>query len=285
MEERKTFDFKKNNVEIITLDELKRTYKENDIWGKPLRGMYHYDIIDNIYNILIDNGLQVEIDEIFAAQNKGKNPGVVKNPEIEKKYGENSIESHVLRRVYTTLRVKDFDNDELTTGVAIAFHQNKIQLAYGPNVKICHNQCILSPQRVFSTDRQKTIHDIIRDFKESMHLFEAKINEDKEFIEQMKQYPMNANQILQTIGIFSTMRVQHDTQNQSIRSKNMYPLNDGQISKFVEDMLILQKEKEEISLWDMYNVATNLFKADRMAIPSMFPQHLVLNDYIHQLIA
>ena len=31
------FDFQNNNVEVMTLDTLRRTHKENDIYGNPLR--------------------------------------------------------------------------------------------------------------------------------------------------------------------------------------------------------------------------------------------------------
>lgn len=281
---RKTFDFSKEKVQVLTLDELKRTYNETDIWGKPLRGMYHHQIIENVYEILLDNGLQAEINEIFAAQNGGKTPGVVKSPELEAKYGEGAIEAHVLRRVYADLNVRDYDNEELTTNVVVAFHQDNVQLAYGPMVKICHNQCILSPERVITTSRQNGINDILRQFSEAMKSLGMDIERDKEFISRMKEYKMTANQLLQTIGIFTTMRVQHDTLNKSIKVSDTYPLNDSQISTFTEDLLVLQSKQNEISLWDMYNVATNLYKANKMSIPSMFPQHLALNNYVHTLI-
>lgn len=281
---RKTFDFSKEKVQVLTLEELKRTYNENDIWGKPLRGMYHHQIIESVYGILLDNGLQAEINEIFAAQNGGKTPGVVKAPELEDKYGEGAIEAHVLRRVYADINVRDYDNEELTTNVVVAFHQDNVQIAYGPMVKICHNQCILSPERVYTTCRQSGINDIINQFNVAMGNFGRAIEQDKEFIERMKGYKMTANQLLQTIGIFTTMRVQHDTLKKPIKVTDTYPLNDAQISTFTEDLLMLQGEKQEISLWDVYNVATKLYKASKMSIPSMFPQHLALNNYVHSLI-
>ena len=37
------FDLQNNNVEVMTLDTLRRTHKENDIYGNPLKGIYHYD--------------------------------------------------------------------------------------------------------------------------------------------------------------------------------------------------------------------------------------------------
>lgn len=72
------FDFQNNNVEIMTLDTLRRTHKENDIYGKPLKGIYHYEVIQQMMNLCEKHNLNYEVEEIFAAQNKNKNqPGVV----------------------------------------------------------------------------------------------------------------------------------------------------------------------------------------------------------------
>ena len=42
MEERK-LDFERNKVEVLTLPELKQTYKEVAPNGQPAFGMYHYE--------------------------------------------------------------------------------------------------------------------------------------------------------------------------------------------------------------------------------------------------
>ena len=44
----KFFDFEKAKVQTLSLDQLARTHKENDIYGKPLRGIYHYDLLNQI---------------------------------------------------------------------------------------------------------------------------------------------------------------------------------------------------------------------------------------------
>ena len=47
-ETRKTFDFSKEKTQNITLAELEATYKENDVYGRPLGGIYHSDLINGI---------------------------------------------------------------------------------------------------------------------------------------------------------------------------------------------------------------------------------------------
>ena len=110
------FDFQNNNVEVMTLDTLRRTHKENDIYGNPLKGIYHYEVIERMADICQKHNLNYEVEEIFAAQNKNKaQPGVVVLPQVEQKYGAMAVEAHILRRVYTTIRIKEWETDELTT--------------------------------------------------------------------------------------------------------------------------------------------------------------------------
>ena len=82
-ESRKTFDFSKEKTQNITLAELEATYKENDVYGKPLGGIYHSDLINGISDIAREAGLEVEIGDMFAVNNlDGKRPGVALLPEV-----------------------------------------------------------------------------------------------------------------------------------------------------------------------------------------------------------
>ena len=85
----KFFDFEKAKVQTLSLDQLARTHKENDICGKPLRGIYHYDLLNQIIGMCNAQNYDVEVYDLFAAQNKDRNtPGVVLLPQVEAQYGE-----------------------------------------------------------------------------------------------------------------------------------------------------------------------------------------------------
>ena len=71
----------------------------------------------------------------------------------------------------------------------------------------------------------------------------------------------------------TAIRVKADSSNTLIRENIDYPLNQGQISAFAEDVLVQYKIKEEVNLWDIYNAGTLLFKAERMDIPQIMPQN------------
>ena len=58
----KTVDFESNNVVTMQLETLKRTHKENDIYGNPIRGIYHYQVIERITALCELNGLTYEVE-------------------------------------------------------------------------------------------------------------------------------------------------------------------------------------------------------------------------------
>ncbi|MCD7721005.1 MAG: DUF932 domain-containing protein, partial [Prevotellaceae bacterium] len=117
-------DFEKEKVQSITLDQLELTHKENNVYGEPLRGIYHYKLVEDVLAMCREFGYQTEVYDMFAAQNRDRTaPGVVLLPQVEAQFGEKAVEAHILRRVYTNVRLTDFDDEERTTNIAIAFHQ------------------------------------------------------------------------------------------------------------------------------------------------------------------
>ena len=278
------FNFSVNNIETMSLDTLRRTHKENDIYGQPVKGIYHYEVIQRMVDLCEKHNLNYEVEEIFAAQNKNKNqPGVVVLPQVEREFGVQAVEAHILRRIYTTIRINDWETDELTTTLVVAFHQDGIQAAIGPCVKICHNQCILSPERsVANYGRDKvTTEELFDRVDEWLSNFHTNMTEDRERIKRLKSKVVSPTELYAFIGLLTAIRVSHDSADKRLSSQvDTYPLNQGQISVFTEDLLKLNLEKGKITLWDIYNVATELYKPGRTDIPAMIPQNGALAELL-----
>lgn len=285
------FDFEKAKVQTLNLQQLERTHKENDVYGKPLRGIYHYQLMNQIIDMCNEQGYGVEVYDLFAAQNKDRNtPGVVLLPQVEQQFGTRAVEAHILRRVFANIRLTDFDDENNTTNLAVAFHQKGIQVGFGNMVKICHNQCMLSPTQYASTYSEKgtgrgnglSIPDLLDTVKS--WLFDARhiIVTERERIERMKEVTCNAETILQIIGLLTAIRVKCDTSVKEIKESKVYPLNQAQISKFTENLLIQQHQNDRISVWDIYNAATDLYKANTMDIPSLLPQNRAMVAFLEE---
>lgn len=286
--EDKFFDFEKAKTQAITLEQLSRTHREDDVYGNPLRGIYHFDLFNKVIDECTELGYNVEVYDMFAAQNRDRqSPGVVRLPQVEAVKGQHAVEAHILRRVYANIRITDFDNDETTTNVAVAFHQKGIQIGFGPNVMICHNQCMLSPELYMSSYSEKgkkgsgmevaAMFDTLKSWLvDARHIIET----DRERIAKMKETRITAEQMFLLIGLMTAIRVKADTSRKSIRENITYPLNQSQITLFTEDMLEAYHDKEFVTAWDMYNSATNLYKANRMDIPALLPQNRAMVNFM-----
>lgn len=292
--ENKFFDFEKTKVQTLTLPQLERTHKENDVYGKPIRGIYHYDLLSQIVGMCNELQYNVEIYDMFAAQNKDRNtPGVVLLPQVEAQFGERAIEAHILRRVFANIRITDFDDDDYTTNLAVAFHQKGIQVGFGNMVKICHNQCMLSADKYAATYSEKgtgrgnglSIPEILDVIKSWLVDCRHTIVKERQQIEKMKSIRIDAQQMFTMIGMLTAMRVKADTHFKEIKDNKTYPLNQSQISSLTEDMMMRYHENGVVTVWDLYNGATELYKATSMDIPSLLPQNRAMVSFLTEQFA
>lgn len=177
------------------------------------------------------HGLSYQIEDIFAAHNKNKQfPGTSLLEQAEAQYGKNAVEAHILRRVFTTIRIDDYQTDELTTTLALAYHQDGIQAAIGPCVKVCHNQCIMyAERRAYTYGKEKvsveTLFDTIDGWLGDFH---NQMTADRARIEMLKNSRLSHEQVITFIGVLASIRVAHDSKDKSLRDMvETYPLNNA----------------------------------------------------------
>lgn len=280
----RTFNFQENKTQVLDFQTLKSTHKENDVFGNPLKGLYHYQVIDEVLNICKQSGLSYDLEEIFAAQNKSSQfPGVSILPQVEAIHGENAVEAHILRRVFTTIRINDGQDAETTTTIAIAYHQDGVQIGFGPNVKICHNQCILSKERTAYNYGKEgvTNEEMFASVRSWLDNFFEYRETDLRIIQKMKQIRCTQNDAYQLIGLLTCLRVAKDSGNRDLSSGvKQYPLTQAQISQYAEEYLIRHLKGQVSTLWDLYNIATELYKPDRAEIPNLLPQNVAMMELL-----
>lgn len=289
--ENKLFDFDKAKVQTLSLEQLERTHRENDVYGKPLRGIYHFELLQTLISECNNLGYNVEVYDLFAAQNKDRNtPGVVLLPQVEAQFGERAFEAHILRRVFANIRITDFDDEEKTTNLAVAFHQKGIQVGFGNMVKICHNQTMLCADKYIATYSERgkgrsesiTIPQVLDVVKSWLVDARHIIVTEREKIERMKEIEVGAQQALLLIGMLTAIRVKCYSAYPTIKENRVYPLNQAQITKFTESLLLKYHDSERISAWDLYNAATDLYKADSMDIPALMPQNRAMVQFLNE---
>ena len=251
-EARKTFDFSKEKVQTITLQELEATYKENDVYGHPLGGIYHSDLINGISDIARSAGLEVEMGDMFAVNNlDGKRPGVALLPEVEEKEGERSIRAHLLRRVFAVIRFVSGGTPETSCpAIAISYSQHGIQIGIGPNINICRNQTILCAKQLIANygycrldlDKKElagadwwrpTVEGWVEEVAQgTMQVQWAEI------IQSLDEQLVYESDMQQIFGGLMQLRIEADTSDKSLRTGEVPPLTQSQINHCMEQVLV-----------------------------------------------
>ena len=291
MTERK-LNFAEQPVQVLTLEELEKSYHENLPTGDPVGGIYHFALIQQVLEIFEKRGLKPVVQEIFAAANRdSKRPGVTLLPQLEEKFGERAIEAHLLRRVYANIEIRSDETDDIVTCLAVAYHQKGIQLGIGPMVKVCHNQTILGAQDVISnytcyggqSRKDKFTLEMVMDRTQQWaDDYEPYQKVRRERMASLKSAQMDRNGMLQLIGVLVEKRILHDTNNDVLRISQPYPLNSSQINETSEQLIALMRHDEPISYWDAYQQLNTVLKPSRMDIPQVLPQSLALFETMYE---
>ena len=283
----RTLNFEQQKIQEIDFQTLKQTYKEIDVYGNPLRGVYHYEVVNQILERCERYGLKYNIQDMFAANNNSKQyPGVSILPQVEAIHGTGAPEAHILRRVYTTINIHDQQDDELTTNIAIAYHQDGVQVAFGTTVKICRNLTILGADQIVSNyGSQKLSNELIFQSVDNWLLNFGEYKErDYRIIHAMKDIQTTRADVFRLIGMLTAIRVSFDNSIGDVRERlGNYPLNQAQISIFTENYLreTETRENDNLSLWDVYNLGTHIYKPATTEIPNIIPQTAALFDVLN----
>ena len=308
-EARKTLDFSKEKVQTITLAELEATYKENDVYGRPLGGIYHSDLINGISDMAREAGLEVEMGDMFAVNNlDGKRPGVALLPEVEDKEGERSIRAHLLRRVFATIRMAPHQLPPVggfCPAIAISYSQHGIQIGIGPNIHICRNQTILCAKQMISNFGYRRLEMDKKDLAGPdwwRPTVEGWIDEVAkgvmqqqwaDIIQSLDEQLLYESDMQQIFGGLMQLRIQADTSEKSLRTGEIPPLTQSQINHCMERVLIKHFGKGGAGMctkWDILNAMTDTLKplndSDGIRVPicdtsRLLPQLAKCAEYLN----
>jgi len=285
VKEDRKLNFKENKVQYLTLDQLSQTVDERNTGQKPLNGMLHYNLFEAIVTLMNKAKLKYELKPIAATDGgPSKYPGVITLPGFVEQHGEGSLQSHLLRRLIGLFVIDGYGTKEYNAGLAVAFHQDGIQVGFGPNVNVCANMCILGAEMRMQTYGPKKINvskmlEVVSDWITNI---EPHMNRQLNILNYFKDTMLKYRDVAELVGHMNFIRVGRDSR--GIDSKNEYPLNQGHITKFTEEYLLkyqdLVKESDspEVSLFDLYNLGTNLHKPENTEIPLMIGNNTALGN-------
>lgn len=261
----------KERTREIDLPTLKETVSLAEYDGKlpDSRPLEHYQLIDDLSEIAYKKGYNFNLDHIYVSKSES-NRLMVFDPE-----NQGLPKSYILRRVVTRLNIVDasFNTAAHNTSIAIGYNERGIQIAFGTNVKVCSNMCI------FGERYMTTYGDNKMPFDKMMELVNTYINQlpdicsdDFRILNRMYDHPVNDNDIITAVG---------EMQLNAVRGAYFggdSPLNIGEVSTFSKGLLkqhgnILEAEPESriMSLYDFYNMGTEILHPQRAEISSVWP--------------
>lgn len=279
----KTLDFSTDKVQTISLETLEHSNMERNAQGNPLNGIFHAELVHKVLDLVKKHGYQPDIYDMFAANGGPSSlPGVTLSKELELRYGLQSTEAHTLRRVYANITLNAFDDENFTTNLAVSFHQNGIEIGFGPMVKICHNQTMLG-----GGDRVKTFGGNGTSVEGALATVDGWMKNAKQIIckrmmlvELLKRRAVDVHEVYETIGQLSCNRVLHDTKNPEIKSNTPYEMNGVLINKYIEQIAVHQKDHEQLTVWDLYDAGTEVFQPSVTDQPNVLDFNENLNEFL-----
>lgn len=279
----------------ITLQQLAESADIVDIKGDLSNEINAYQLINQVTSICQEYNLNYEIKDLFVADNKNKalGNGISINKQLCEAYQTENQTTNIpfkavtFNRVFANINLTDMSNSTHVANIVVASNQKGLQVGIGANAYACRNQCILGTKHLITTygsdEKAKNISDFIERVREMIK--DYSFDRDVNILNKMKQIRIDTATIYQMIGELTAIRCAFDSKIKSIKglvSSDVYPLNQSQICKFTESLLLTFKNKGALSLFDVYQSATALYKCASMDMPNILVQNNAFTSYLNQ---
>lgn len=287
------FEFNENSSFPITLEGLSRSIVEKYPSGEAVGGIAHHILISEILSLIQEKGFSPIITDIFCANNRDKyRPGVTIDKERAAQMEELDYEALIMRRIFVNIDLVDLSDGGIDTRCVISYSQRGITIAFGLEVKACRNLSILRPKDVFTTysigrksvesNIERDVNVLIGNVANYLDDFSSAVSGMYDIHYKWRSTPFGIDDYAHLLYELMNARVRHDSQDKSLSTSEIYPLNSSQInSTFEKSLLILsQRVNHEVDLnyWNALNMFNTVFKPDQMALPNIIPQSLALSD-------
>ena len=276
----------------ITLEQLAASSDIVNKDGELNNGINAYNLITTITDYCNSIGLDNEIKDLFVADNKNKalGNGISINKQLCQQYQEYHQTNNIpfmavtFNRVFANINLTNFSNSTHIANIVVATNQKGLQIAIGANCYACRNQTILGSKQMVTTygkEKFKSLEDFLNAAKRM--IFDYSFDDDISKLEQMKRIPIHTADIYQIIGELTTIRVASDSRIKELNklvTDDIAPLNASQINRFTESLLLTYNRNKRLTVYDLYQSATTLYKVSTMDLPNVLPQNKAFAKYI-----
>ena len=162
-------------------------------------------------------------------------------------------------------------------------------MGIGRNVIICHNQCLINAEHYAATYSDTNsgrgafkLDELLQRADAWLDNLRGIIDANDEMIERMKNREIKAQEMFTIIGMLTSLRVASETKYKGIRNPQVIPLNQAQIGRLTEKMMIAYYERNIVTAWDLYNAATDMYKSTQLDQPMILSQNLAMSSFIQK---
>ena len=269
------FDFGDQPVTTIDHEQLRQSVELAAATGKmpKTRPIEHYELLDQITQVLADKGVVYEEKPIHVHQRAAR---IIKLKDQTFENGTPIDHWHFEKLIIQIALPYPSDKDS-NASIAIAYHDKGIDVSFGANIHICDNLTIFTRNRVLSTYGANKVN-----FEQMMELFNgwaSNFNQMREqdirLIQMFKGYQVLYNEVLSWVGLQMSRAVGH-----AYNSGNSV-LNINQVSSLTREMLrvgILTEEAQQTSLWNVLNACTAILHPENVEFSGYAQVHAELAE-------
>ena len=261
----------KEKVGTVSLNYLRNSSMILDSRGNPMRTrpVQSWELIDDVLEIIDDNKINFTPDPIYMDRNSATKR---MTREERKLYNDSNtpIRYWVFNDLLTRFIFPSTGDDDNDGSLAVSFNNSGIQVAFGMNVKICKNMCILGGNILRSYGNNKIEYsEILNNIRKWVSNLEQFVTVEMNIMKKLQQYVIWSKQVDgedqymkiedQIIGNIYKNAVYQNY----IDIKNQTAINQHNSSRFCQSLLKKRDsiiQDEEFTAWDLYNIGTNILK-------------------------
>jgi hypothetical protein len=289
-------DFGNQKVVPIDMTDLDVSIKEKWLDGTPVGGITHFDLMKFVLDTF-STVCDPHVKSMYAVNNRDKvRPGVTQDAALAEQIGLNDAQTMIFRRVHALFYLKR--HEEISTAVAVSWHQLGFTLGIGPNVRVCENGCILDAKHVVSSytlpyktlKERKLPLDMIKDTVEGWAKeFNGIDDGGQQFMEKLKGVELEPKDMIFLFGKLAFDRVQSDLGTTVLENPPFAALNQSQLNIAMSQYGIEyfgrhREENKPLLAWDAMNYFNFPLKPLNCDVPLILPQQYavtkVMLDYL-----
>ena len=275
-----TFHLDKESKASVISPELLR---ESQLIRNPMgnranitRPVQSWEMFDAISEILTERNIPFDLDPIWIQNSEAQQ--IITQQEKEKFSVEGTpINRWLFNQLVTKFSVGNPLTDEYRSAIAVSFNKTGIAVAFGENVHFCQNMSIFGSNLMSTYGQTKIPYDKMLDVMNHwMEKLPAKQQYNHRIINTMKEIELNdPKQVYKIVGKLYSQSVR-----QAYNGATS-PFQIGQMSTLVRELDKRMGEGQSIgSVWDLYNVGTNLYKPGEVDLANIFHLSKFWHDFL-----